>query len=130
MAERSGLAGMLRPPGTVASTRRSSLTARPPAQQHAPPPPEDVEMRRRTFLGAGTAAAVAAPRLAAAQGQPGRRVLRLVPQADLALLDPIHSVAFVTRNHSLMVYDTIYGWDSELRAPADGRGAHGRERRA
>ena len=39
-----------------------------------------------------------------------------MPQADLALLDPIHSVAFVTRNHSLMVYDTLYGWDSELRA--------------
>ncbi|MBY0331905.1 MAG: ABC transporter substrate-binding protein [Acetobacteraceae bacterium] len=77
-------------------------------------------MRRRTLLATGTAAALAAalavPRLAAAQGQPGRRVLRFVPQADLALLDPIHSVAFVTRNHSLMVYDTLYGWDAALKA--------------
>jgi len=59
---------------------------------------------------------MAAPRLGAAQGQPGRRVLRFVPQADLALLDPIHSVAFVSRNHAMMVYDTLYGWDAELRA--------------
>ncbi|MFC7538941.1 ABC transporter substrate-binding protein [Siccirubricoccus deserti] len=72
-------------------------------------------MRRRSLLATG-AAAFAAPRLAAAQGAPGRRVLRFVPQADLALLDPIHSVAFVTRNHALMVYDTLYGWDADLRA--------------
>jgi len=72
-------------------------------------------MRRRQLL-AGLGGAAAAPRLAAAQGAPGRRVLRFVPQADLALLDPIHSVAFVTRNHALMVYDTLYGWDADLKA--------------
>jgi len=71
-------------------------------------------MLRRSLLGA--AATVAMPRLGAAQGQPGRRVLRFVPQADLTLLDPIHSVAFVSRNHALMVYDTLYGWDANLRA--------------
>lgn len=72
-------------------------------------------MRRRSLLGS-LGAALAAPRLAAAQGAPGRRLLRFVPQADLALLDPIHSVAFVTRNHALLVYDTLYGWDAALRA--------------
>ncbi len=71
-------------------------------------------MQRRTLFAAG--AALLAPRLAAAQGSPGRRVLRFVPQADLALLDPIHSVAFVTRNHALMVFDTLYGWDADLKA--------------
>ncbi|SDC34133.1 ABC transporter substrate-binding protein [Belnapia rosea] len=70
-------------------------------------------MHRRSLLVA--TAALAAPRLAAAQNAPGRRILRFVPQADLALLDPIHSVAFVTRNHALMVFDTLYGWDAELR---------------
>ncbi len=70
-------------------------------------------MHRRSLLAAS--AALAAPRLAAAQNTPGRRILRFVPQADLALLDPIHSVAFVTRNHALMVFDTLYGWDAELR---------------
>ncbi|MDO9708609.1 ABC transporter substrate-binding protein [Paracraurococcus lichenis] len=71
-------------------------------------------MRRRSLL-ASLGATMAAPRLAAAQGAAGRRVLRFVPQADLALLDPIHSVAFVTRNHALMVYDTLYGWDAALK---------------
>ncbi|TCH97344.1 ABC transporter substrate-binding protein [Roseococcus sp. SYP-B2431] len=75
-------------------------------------------MHRRNLLRTGltAGAAIAAPRLAAAQGAPGRRTLRFVPQADLALLDPIHSVAFVTRNHAMMVFDTLYGWDSDLRA--------------
>lgn len=77
-------------------------------------------MRRRSLVASGATAllgsALGRPRLAAAQGAPGRRILRFVPQADLALLDPIHSVAFVSRNHALMVYDTLYGWDSELRA--------------
>ncbi len=71
--------------------------------------------RRQILLGAG-GALLAAPRLAAAQGAPGSRVLRFVPQADLALLDPIHSVAFVSRNHALLVYDTLYGWDADLKA--------------
>src|SRR5215210_7166111 len=82
------------------------------------PGPGVAALRRRSLLAASAAglAPLAAPRLAAAQGAPGRRSLRFVPQADLALLDPIHSVAFVTRNHALMVYDTLYGWNSELRA--------------
>lgn len=70
-------------------------------------------MRRRSLLAAAMTVPLAAPHVAGAQG---RRVLRFVPQADLALLDPIHSVAFVTRNHALMVFDTLFGWDAELRA--------------
>src|SRR5262249_3890355 len=33
-----------------------------------------------------------------------------IPYADLALLDPMVS-AFVTRNHVMMVFDTLYGLD-------------------
>ncbi|WP_338118968.1 ABC transporter substrate-binding protein, partial [Paracraurococcus ruber] len=58
------------------------------------------------------AAPLAAPRLAAAQAA---RVLRFVPQSDLAVLDPIWSSAYVTRNHALMVFDTLYGMDAEYR---------------
>jgi peptide/nickel transport system substrate-binding protein len=65
-------------------------------------------MQRRTFL-ATTAAALASPALATAQG---RRVLRFIPQADLAVLDPIWTTAHVTRNHGYLVWDTLYGWDS------------------
>jgi peptide/nickel transport system substrate-binding protein len=57
------------------------------------------------------AAALAAPRIAAAQDA---RVLKFVPQADLAVLDPIWTTAEVTRNHAMLVYDTLYGRGDKL----------------
>ncbi len=36
--------------------------------------------------------------------------LKFVPYADLALLDPLVS-AFVTRNHVMMVFDTLFALD-------------------
>lgn len=74
-------------------------------------------MQRREFLKAGAAAlampaGVAAPALA----QPaGSRVLRFIPQADLAVIDPIVTTAYVTRHHGFMVYDTLYGVDAQFR---------------
>ena len=66
-------------------------------------------MRRRTLLGAGMAGAatLACPSIVRAQSA---TTLRFVPYADLALLDPAVS-AFVTRNHVLMVFDTLFGVD-------------------
>jgi peptide/nickel transport system substrate-binding protein len=64
-------------------------------------------MNRRQFL-AGSAALLGAPSVARAQGS---TVLKFVPQADLTVLDPITSVAYVTRNHAMMVFDTLYGVD-------------------
>ncbi len=66
-------------------------------------------MRRRTLLGAGLAgaAALARPGLVRAAAQ---ATLKFVPYADLALLDPNVS-AFVTRNHVMMVYDTLFALD-------------------
>ncbi len=67
-------------------------------------------IRRRALL--ATAAALAAPAIGRGAGTP---VLRFVPQSDLAVLDPIWSAAYVTRNHAMMVFDTLYGMDSALR---------------
>ena len=36
-------------------------------------------------------------------------MLRFIPQADLAVLDPGITTATVTRNHGFMVFDTLYG---------------------
>ncbi|WP_370688662.1 ABC transporter substrate-binding protein [Roseomonas sp. GC11] len=71
-------------------------------------------MHRRTLLSAalGSSAALSSPRLAQAQG---KRVLRFVPQSDLAILDPVWTSAYVTRNHGLMVFDTLYGMDAQYR---------------
>jgi peptide/nickel transport system substrate-binding protein len=40
------------------------------------------------------------------------KVLRFIPQADLAVLDPVWTTAYVTRNHGLMVFDTLFGVDA------------------
>jgi peptide/nickel transport system substrate-binding protein len=66
-------------------------------------------MKRRDLLTLGAAAATLhLPRLARAQDQ---TVLRFVPQADLAVLDPVFATAYVTRNHAFLVFDTLYGID-------------------
>ena len=70
-------------------------------------------MKRRVFLASGAAATLAAPRISAAQNQ---RVLKFVPQADLAVLDTVWTTAYVTRNHSFMVFDTLYGIDGSYKA--------------
>ena len=77
-------------------------------------------MQRRSFL-AATAAALAAPSIGRTQGT---RLLRFIPQSDLAVLDPIWTTAYVTRNHGFMVFDTLYGQDGSLQSrTADGRRA-------
>nr|WP_314071563.1 ABC transporter substrate-binding protein [uncultured Roseococcus sp.] len=65
-------------------------------------------IRRRALLGTLSAASLAAPGIALGQD---RRTLRFVPFADLAVLDPIWTTAYVTRNHALLVFDTLYGHD-------------------
>ncbi len=43
-------------------------------------------------------------------------MLKFVPHADLALLDPVQTTAFVMRNHALLVFDTLYGVDADWKA--------------
>ena len=66
-------------------------------------------MKRRTLLTSLAGAALARPSLVRAEAQ---TTLKFVPYADLALLDPAVS-AFVTRNHALMVFDTLFAWDAD-----------------
>lgn len=55
------------------------------------------DMKRRSILASAEAltTGIVMPRISAAVDS---RVLKFVPQADLALLDPIQTTAFVTRN--------------------------------
>lgn len=58
-----------------------------------------------------TALAVAA---AAWHGQVwGQTVLKVVPQTNLSVLDPIWTTAYVVRNHGYMIYDTLFGTDQK-----------------
>jgi peptide/nickel transport system substrate-binding protein len=71
-------------------------------------------MKRRQFLQttAGFAAAGVLPGFSPAARAQTSSVLKFVPQADLAVIDPHGSPSYVTRNHAMLVFDTLYGVDS------------------
>ena len=70
-------------------------------------------MRRRDVLKStlAGAAVLAAPNIVVAESQ---RLLKFLPQADLATLDPVWTTADVTRNHAHLVFDTLYGQDNDF----------------
>ena len=70
-------------------------------------------MKRRDFLatGAATAGVLAMPSLSRAQNA---RTLRFVPQANLSSLDSVAGTQYVVRNASMMVWETLFGVDSNL----------------
>jgi len=70
-------------------------------------------MKRRDVLKTALvgATALAAPRIGRAESG---KIIRFVPHADLASLDPVWTTADITRNFSLAVYDTLYGYDADF----------------
>src|SRR6266581_841844 len=70
-------------------------------------------MQRRDVLKSALAGAavLAAPAIVRAENQ---KTITFVPHADLASLDPVWTTADVTRNFSLAVYDTLYGFDADF----------------
>ena len=71
-------------------------------------------MNRRKLLGAalGVIASAGLPRPAIAQG--ANRVLKFVPQANLANPDPVWTTATVAANHAHMVWDQLWTFDEAL----------------
>lgn len=79
-------------------------------------------MKRRDVLKLGLAAGsgavlgasgLARPSLAQAAGS---RVLKFIPQSDLAVVDPVVTTAYVTRHHALMIWDQLYSVDANFKA--------------
>src|SRR5947208_11529630 len=72
-------------------------------------------MKRRDVLKSALAgaAALSLPSMVRSEAQ---STLTFVPHADLASLDPVWTTADVTRNFSLAVYDTLYGYDAGFKA--------------
>src|SRR5215472_19052943 len=68
-------------------------------------------MRRRDVLKSGLASAAltAMPNLVRAEAQ---TTINFTPHADLASFDPVWTTADITRNFSLAIYDTLYGYDA------------------
>jgi peptide/nickel transport system substrate-binding protein len=71
-------------------------------------------LTRRDFVAgaaAATSVAIAAP---AVHAQKRGGTMRFVAQADLKILDPVWTTAYITRNHSYLVYDTLFGTDEKF----------------
>ena len=68
-------------------------------------------MRRRLFLQA-SAAGLAAPSIARAQRA---NTLRFIPQSDVTVLDPHVSTTYVTRNHGMLIFDTLFGFGADYK---------------
>jgi peptide/nickel transport system substrate-binding protein len=64
----------------------------------------DIASAATTFV----AAAGLAGLLAAGSAFADTKTLKFIPQADLRILDPITTTAYITRNHGYMVYDTLF----------------------
>src|SRR5712671_7486077 len=73
-------------------------------------------LSRRRLLGSAVATA-AAVTLGAPSVHAQKRVqtVRFVAQADLKIVDPVWTTAYITRNHGYLVYDTLFGTDASLR---------------
>src|SRR5258706_11323122 len=68
----------------------------------------------RRHINAAITAAVLAIVLAGPLCAHAQSVPRLVPQADLKILDTVQTTNNITSNHGYMIYDTLFSLDSKL----------------
>jgi peptide/nickel transport system substrate-binding protein len=68
-------------------------------------------MRRRMFT-AGVVASLAVPSISRGAAS---AALKFIPQSDLTILDPIFTTVYTARNHGFMVFDTLFGMDSQYK---------------
>ncbi len=71
-------------------------------------------MTRTRQIALGLAAASMFAGLQAFAQPAPQRVLRVAPHADLKTLDPVAASIVITRMHGLMIYETLFAWDSNL----------------
>jgi peptide/nickel transport system substrate-binding protein len=62
----------------------------------------------------GTAAAAMTLCAPSVRAQTDNQILRFGAEADLRVLDPVWTTAYITRNHGYLVYDTLFGTDEAL----------------
>jgi len=69
-----------------------------------------ISFNRRRLM-AAMLAAVGIAGVSASASVSAQTVLRVVPHSNLAVLDPIWTTAYMSRNHGYMIYDTLFGTD-------------------
>jgi peptide/nickel transport system substrate-binding protein len=70
--------------------------------------------RRQVVQGAAATAGAMTLGAPSVRSQKDRKSLRFVAEADLKVLDPVWTTAYITRNHSYLVYDTLFGTDENF----------------
>src|SRR6266566_8436312 len=70
---------------------------------------------RRKVVRGGVAAAAIMLEAPSVRAQHSQSTLRFAAHADLKVLDPVWTTAYITRNHGYLVYDTLFGMDENLR---------------
>jgi len=71
--------------------------------------------RRQVIGGAAVTAAAMALNVPSVHAQKRGQTVRFAAHADLKILDPVWTTAYITRNHGYLVYDTLFGTDENLR---------------
>ncbi|MSP50432.1 MAG: ABC transporter substrate-binding protein [Alphaproteobacteria bacterium] len=70
---------------------------------------------RLAHAGLGAACAIGTLLLWASPGlTQAKSTLRVVPHADLRLVDPVATVTLITRMHGTHVYEALFAWDSKF----------------
>src|SRR5947199_8073333 len=67
-------------------------------------------MIRRSALTAGMATALLTPLISRGAAA---AALKFIPQSDLTILDPVVTTVYTARNHGYMVFDTLFGMNSQ-----------------
>ena len=74
-------------------------------------------MTPRSLSAAVVAGLLAAPvPVPPASAQGPMKVLHVVPQADVAVTDPLHTTAWISTIHGTMVWESLFAWNSRLEA--------------
>ena len=71
-------------------------------------------MKRRDVLKSAARRRGRAGRTDASCRREAAKTVKFMPHADLASLDPVWTTADITRNYSLAVFDTLFGYDAEF----------------
>ncbi len=70
--------------------------------------------RRQVLRGSAAAATAMTLGAPSVHAQKDQQSLGFVAEADLKILDPVRTTAYITRNHGYLVYDTPFRHGREL----------------
>jgi peptide/nickel transport system substrate-binding protein len=81
-------------------------------------------LTRRRFAQSAAAFGTLAYGLPAFAQSSGPKILKMIPQNDLRVLDPIWTTSYATRNHGYMMFDTLFALDAEMKVQPQMVGAY------